>query len=157
MMIQNFTARRTEHDALSTIARWSDQKGDQLCWCLEPGAQTPVHPCIPIGTYPLRLRTGTLKDAEYRKKFGGFWHKGMIEIADVPDRFAIEFHIGNTVHDTEGCSLAGLMPIEPPGNLDSGHWEVSGSTIAYQKVYPALRDAILGDGAQITFLTMGAA
>lgn len=148
-----FTARRMDGDGVSSLARWFDPAGTPLCWALEPGPERLPHPMIPAGTYPLRLRTGTPKDAEYLKRFGSFWHKGMIEIAEVPGRTAIEFHIGNSISDTEGCSLAGLATLAPAHSA-SLHWEVTQSLIAYQRVYPRLRDAVLGGGAVLTILAM---
>lgn len=149
-----FTARRMDGDGLSSLARWFDANGLPLCWCLEPGPDRAPHPIIPIGTYPLRLRTVGEKHLAYLKKYGSAWHKGMIEIADVPGRSAIEFHIGNSITDTESCSLAG-SDFVPPRLSNSQHWEVTRSAEAYQKVYPKLRDAVMAGQAQITFLSSG--
>jgi hypothetical protein len=147
-----FTALRLDHDGRSSIARWQDGAGGLLCYCLEPGPEGQPHPWIPPGTYPLRLRTVGEKHAEYARyygnKFGIGWHKGMIEIADVPGRLAIEFHVGNTIADTLGCSLAGSNFLAPPGN-GSEHYETVKSRDAYERVYPVLRDAVLAGAAQL--------
>lgn len=155
-----FTARRLNTDGMSIIARWFDPAGEPLCYCLEPGAQRDPNPAIPAGTYALQLRTVGEKHAEYNlyyaAKFGIGWHRGMVEIAGVPGRDAIEFHVGNKIADTLGCSLAGEQAIAPPGN-GSGHWEVGQSRAAYERVYPILRDAILAGGVQLQILASGGA
>lgn len=153
-----FQAHRLSTDGVSIIARWFDPVGDALCYALEPGLQRQPHPGIPDGTYPLQLRTVGDKHAEYNRyyasKFGIGWHRGMVEICSVPGRDAIEFHVGNTITDTEGCSLAGDQALKPPGN-GSGHWEVAQSRAAYERVYPILRDAILKGGVHLKILPIG--
>lgn len=148
-----FTANRIATDGQSILARWFDAAGAPLCFCLEPGAERLPNPAIPTGTYALALVRDTEKSAEYARyyasKFGIGWHKGMVAITDVPGRSAIEFHVGNTIADTLGCSLAGTGYLAPPGN-GSEHYEVTGSRAAYEKVYPILRDAILAGTAQIS-------
>lgn len=51
--------------------------------------------CIPCGQYKVRYRFSTSHG------------KALYWIDDVPDRDAIEMHIGNTVADTQGCVLLG--------------------------------------------------
>lgn len=159
-MTNIFTAQRMDSDGQSTISRWHLPDGAPMCFCLEPGGLRDPYPGIPAGSYPLRLRTVGEKHAEYNRiyaaKFGIGWHRGMVEIAEVPGREAIEFHIGNTIADTLGCSLAGESFIQPPGN-GSGHYEVARSRAAYERVYPLLRDAILKGDAQLTINQFGGA
>jgi|GEM_PF-3658224 len=150
-----FTAKRLAHDDLSSVARWSKPDGHDLCYCLEPGYRREPHPIIPAGTYALRLRTVGEKHAAYLKWYGSDFHKGMIEICDVPGRTAIEFHVGNTIADTLGCSLSGDSFINPPGN-GSGHFEVVRSRVAYERAYPILRDAILAGPTQLIIVPQGA-
>lgn len=156
-MTQNFIARRLASDGMSCISQWFDSANAPLCFCLEPGLLRLRHPIIPAGTYDLQLRTVGDKHLEYNRyygnKFGIGWHRGMVQIANVPDRDFIEFHVGNTVADTEGCSLAGTEAVRPPGN-GSGHWEVAHSRTAYEKVYPILRDAILAGPVQLQIQTI---
>lgn len=155
-----FTAKRIASDGLSCISQWFGPGDVPLCFCLEPGLLREPNPIVPAGTYDLRLRTIGGKNAEYAayygNKFGIGWHKGMVQLMAVPGRDFIEFHVGNTIADTLGCSLAGSDAIRPPGN-GSGHWEVSGSRIAYEKVYPVLRDAILAGPTQLQILQIAAA
>jgi hypothetical protein len=150
--MMGFLCRRLDSDGLSIISRWFDPAGKPLCWCLEPGAQTVGHPCIPARHYSLRLRTVGQKHRDYQayydKRFEPGWHRGMVEIV-VPGRTAIEFHVGNTVADTLGCSLAGSSAV-PPDHAASGHWEVARSRAAYEAVYPILRDAVLAGAATLT-------
>lgn len=155
-----FTARRLASDGMSCISQWFGPGEVPLCFCLEPGLMRTPEPIIPAGTYALKLRTEGEKHKQYSRdyaaKFGIGWHKGMVQIMGVPQRDAIEFHVGNTIHDTLGCSLAGTDAIRPPGN-GSGHWEVSGSRNAYEKVYPVLRDAIGAGQTWLQILPIGAA
>lgn len=134
-------AQRLYSDGKSIVSRWHAPDGGLLCFGLEPGFERQPHPAIPAGTYPLRLRTVGEKHETYLRRFGGHFHHGMVEICDVPGREAIEFHIGNTIDDTLGCTLAGETIIEPR-LANSGHWEVSKSLFAYQAVYPVLRATI---------------
>lgn len=154
-----FTAQRLNTDGQSMIAQWKKPDGTALCFALEPGMARNPFPGIPAGSYQLRLRNGTPKSAEYARyyasKFGIGWHKGMVEIAGVPGREAIEFHVGNTIADTQGCSLAGSAAVAPPGH-GSGHWEVENSRAAYERAYPVLRDAILAGETQLQILPIGA-
>jgi hypothetical protein len=154
-----FTAQRLASDGKSIITRWFDAGGQPLCYCLEPGIDREPHPCIPAGRYELKLRTIGQKHTEYQRfygsKFGIGWHRGMVEITGVADREAIEFHIGNTIADTLGCSVSGTEALKPPGN-GSGHWEVAGSRAAYERVYPILRDAILAGGVFLNIIPIGA-
>lgn len=154
-----FTCRRLATDGISLISRWLDEAGNTLCYGLEPGRERPEHPGIPSGDYALRLRTVGAKHLEYQayygRRFRPGWHMGMVEIAGVPGRSAIEFHVGNTIADTEGCTLCGEAPLKPPGN-GSGHWEVARSRIAYERVYPILRDAVLAGETRLRILGVGA-
>lgn len=147
--MKTFEARRFAQDAMSSVAQWVDPAGVTLCYCLEPGAERIPHPGIPAGTYQLKLRPYGKKHEAYLKWYGPDFHKGMIEICKVPDRVAIEFHVGNTIADTEGCSLCGDKYASPPGNMKSGHYEVGGSRKTYEKVYPIIRDAILAGPTQL--------
>lgn len=142
----NFTAHRFLDDGESSVADWRGPDGARLCVCLEPGALRLPFPGIPVGTYPLRLRTVGEKHQAYLNWYGPDFHKGMIEICDVPDREAVEFHVGNTIADTKACSLCGDSYSKIPG----AHYAVGRSRVTYEKVYPVLRDAILAGEVKIT-------
>lgn len=84
---------------------------------------------IPAGTYRLKVRTFGGFHQRYALKFGAF-HRGMIEIADVPGFSDVLIHIGNTAQDTRGCVLVG-QGAEVTGTL-------ANSTLAYQELYSYL-------------------
>jgi len=149
-----FIARRLASDGMSMVSRWQDPAGGNLCFCLEPGLGREAHPGIPSGLYSLKLRTWGEKHQAYRKRFGASFHKGMVEICGVASRADILLHIGNSIADTEGCSLAGETLVRPELSL-SRHWEVAKSEAAYRRVYPILRDQILRGPTQLRILPIG--
>ncbi len=77
-------------------------------------------------------------DAPYQAKFGRAFHKGMIQLLDVPGFTEILIHIGNTQGDTAGCLLLGTGWARDGG----GHYMVTNSTAAYRRVYPMIGEAI---------------
>lgn len=144
-----FTARRIHADPLSSVSLWTGPGLTFPLYCLEPGEGREPHPRIPEGEYPLRLRTVGSKHQDYLRhyardeNFPSDWHKGMVEIANVPQRTAVLFHVGNFIDDSLGCSLAGLKY----GRDALGHYRVYNSRLAYEQAYPVLRDAILAGPA----------
>lgn len=76
----------------------------EIFYTLEPpwrGNEVKVS-CIPEGVYPLQLRESPI----VRRTSAGHYAEGW-EIADVPGRTFIMFHVGNWARDTEGCVLVG--------------------------------------------------
>jgi hypothetical protein len=72
---------------------------------------------------------------KYLKRYGKAWHQGMIEILDVPGFTDILVHCGNNDDHTSGCILVG----------DSLSPRFLGSSrAAYERLYPQVKDAILG-------------
>jgi hypothetical protein len=61
---------------------------------------------IPEGSYKIKLRTKGGFHNRYKKRFPQF-HKGMLELQDVPNFKYILIHCGNTDKDTAGCILVG--------------------------------------------------
>ena len=101
---------------------------------------------IPLGEYEIKFRTVGGYDAKYQKKYGTTWHKGMLELQDVPNFKYILIHTGNTDEHTAGCLLVG----ETQQDLDRGKdGFVGGSGDAYKKMYPKVRDALL-NGEKVT-------
>lgn len=104
------------------------------CYILEP----PLGRRIPGGIYDLVIYLAGRLHTLYGQKFPDI-HQGMILIKNVPGRTGVEFHIGNSVRDTEACLLTGTTcnnnQLEP-GRLVS-------STDAYLRMYPRVRDGIL--------------
>jgi hypothetical protein len=142
-----FTLARRASDCCSTSGEWLDTDGTLLCPCLERGPRNATHPRIPPGTYPLVLRHEGALDARYRVRFGAF-HRGIVQIADVPGRDFIEFHVANTIEELLGC-IAPASAMIAPGAASDGHWQASASEAAYRRVYPVLVGAITDGGAQL--------
>ena len=100
---------------------------------------------IPSGTYPLTLRTVGTHHGEYLLRYGGTFHKGMIQLSNVHNFSDILIHIGNYAKDTDGCILVGT-------GFDFNDCAASSlikSTVAYVRIYPAIRDAILKEPTYI--------
>lgn len=103
---------------------------------------------IPDGVYPLRFRKVGGFHQRYTAKFGANWHKGMLEICDVPNFKYVLIHIGNDDDDTDACYLVGE-------DVTAGTNWISGSTTAYKKIYPKIRNALLdGESVTIEFKTI---
>ena len=114
------------------------------CFTLEDqvrdGEKVMSETAIPLGEYEIKFRTVGGYDARYQKKYGTTWHKGMLELQDVPNFKYILIHTGNTDEHTAGCLLVG----ETQQDLDKGKdGFVGGSGDAYKKLYPKVRDALL--------------
>tara|TARA_R110000822_G_scaffold271184_2_gene393969 strand:- start:145 stop:600 length:456 start_codon:yes stop_codon:yes gene_type:complete len=92
---------------------------------------------IPNGRYNVGLRTVGGFDKRYSSKYGADFHKGMLWVKDVPNFEYILIHVGNDDGDTAGCLLTGMT-----NNADEKGF-IGGSTDAYKKIYPPIRDAIL--------------
>jgi hypothetical protein len=92
---------------------------------------------IPNGRYPIGFRTEGGFHNDYLKKFGQDFHKGMLEIKDIPDFNWVLIHIGNKRKDTLACLLTGMS-----NNADDVGF-IGSSTEAYKKIYPQIRDALL--------------
>ena len=104
----------------------------------------PGETCIPAGRYKLALRRHGGFHARYLSRHGPAWHRGMIEVCDVPGFSDILIHVGNTDRDTAGCLLVGT-------GTDSRKGFVGNSTDAYRLVYPVLRDAVEAGESWITY------
>lgn len=71
---------------------------------------------IPAGRYKIAVRTWGGFHTRYSEKFPKF-HKGMLEVCDVPGFSSILIHTGNTDDDTNGCLLLGKRA---PGKMFVG-------------------------------------
>jgi len=95
---------------------------------------------IPLGTYEIKFRNIGGFDTKYKARYGSTFHKGMLELQDVPNFKYILIHTGNTDEHTAGCLLLG----ETQQDLDKGKdGFVGGSGDAYKKMYPKVRDALI--------------
>lgn len=102
---------------------------------------------IPAGTYSMKLRTFGTHHTKYAQMFPQF-HKGMLEIENVPNFTDILIHIGNTDEDTAGCLLVGDKTNN--NNITSG--QIMDSKKAYQRIYPKIANAIAaGEKTTITY------
>ena len=88
---------RLSQTAYATFGTLSDGENRQLCVTLERPWVSNEHDisCIPAGTYPL---------VRYHSPKRGY---DVWLLDDVPNRDAIEIHIGNVPKDTDGCILVG--------------------------------------------------
>jgi hypothetical protein len=104
-----------------------DDKGEGKIW---------GDTAIPAGSYELELRKSGRFHTLYTNRYKGRpnWHQGVIHLKNVKGFKFILFHIGNYPKDTHGCLL--------PGNTRGSNM-VGASALAYEKVYPIIRDAIL--------------
>jgi hypothetical protein len=121
--------------------------GTDFCFILEDGhkdVKVPGKTRIPAGLYPMGLRTKSPMAMKYDSKFAAIRHSGMLHILNIPKFENVYFHIGNTVLDTAGCPLVGTGAV-----MSSGALTVTGSTVAYQELYPAVWAAILS-GTPVT-------
>ena len=91
---------------------------------------------IPKGTYNIGLRTVGGFDARYKAKFS--FHKGMLQVLNVPGFEYILIHIGNDEDDTAGCLLVGNTANN--NRLNKGF--IGDSTTAYKSLYPKVLKAI---------------
>jgi hypothetical protein len=120
--------------------------GTQVCFTLEDAyheVKVPGETRIPAGTYGVHLKPfGTSRmDLRYSQLFGLEFHKGMLELQDVPNYSGVLIHVGNWAKDTEGCLLLGTRYST---DLDAqGSYSVQKSTDAYRLVYPQVRDVLL--------------
>ncbi|WP_439182501.1 DUF5675 family protein [Carboxylicivirga taeanensis] len=94
---------------------------------------------IPAGRYRVELRTFGGHHWRYLKKYGPEFHKGMLQVMDVPGFTDILLHIGNDDDDTAGCLLVG----DTANNNQEKAGFIGNSTVAYNRFYPLVRDAIL--------------
>ena len=132
----NIELNRTVANAEATLGVVAVD-GEVLCFSLEdqaqPSGKVAGETRVPAGIYPIRVRRHGGLHARYEKRFD--WHRGMLEIANVPEFTDVLIHIGNTDDDTAGCVLTGLMAsLDPP-------WKIQRSTDAYERLYRRAIDA----------------
>jgi hypothetical protein len=101
---------------------------------------------IPSGEYKIGVRTFGGFDRRYQKKFGKF-HRGMLEIKDVPGFTNVLIHIGNTDDNTAGCLLVGCGAISKIGNMS-----IQYSTDAYKYLYEQVIMAAFAGNLTIDFI-----
>lgn len=87
---------------------------------------------IPEGNYKIELRTFGGHHEKYSHRYD--FHKGMLQIMDVPGFTDILIHTGNTDEHTSGCVLVGDLPTS---RETIGH-----SVKCYSEIYPVILEAI---------------
>lgn len=110
------------------------------CYLLEDSIREnkiPGQTCVPTGVFTLTLNKTSGMHNRYLKDYPKM-HKGMIEIAELPNFNLVFFHKGNTHLDTKGCPLIGHYWIKVEEDF-----QVMLSGYAYRQVYPLLVDQIL--------------
>jgi len=71
----------------------------------------PGETAIPPGRYRILYRNEGGMVQSYKRKYP--WHKGMLELQDVPNFTYVYIHVGNFVEDTHGCILVGARAVVP--------------------------------------------
>lgn len=87
---------------------------------------------IPNGIYRLGIRTVGGFHARYTERFE--WHKGMIEVLNVPNFKHILIHVGNIDSDTSGCLLVGELATKTT---------LGNSVKAYREIYEHIIEELL--------------
>ena len=125
------TVERFASDADSTANLWFVDAKHQ-CFGIEDAhhdVKVPGKTRIPAGTYKVGVRKFGGFHARYAKQFP--YHRGMLEILDVPGFTDVLIHIGNTHHDTAGCLLVGEGVTCPANGIKA----IQLSTKAYEQLY----------------------
>ena len=97
---------------------------------------------IPLGIYEIQFRTVGGFHTKYTSRYGSDWHKGMLELQDVPNFQYILIHTGNTDEHTSGCILV-MDNQENNLLIKDGFGGKSGQ--AYKRIYPVIRNALLNN------------
>ncbi|WP_282037731.1 DUF5675 family protein [Saccharicrinis aurantiacus] len=144
------------------VLRYSDSRGSTLgllfidgffaCYTLEDEYKAVKEygkTRIAAGRYLIQLRCFGGHHWKYLKRFGAAFHKGMLQVMNVPLFSDILIHIGNDADDTAGCLLLGNVA----NNNQVKHGFIGSSTAAYLRIYPIIRDALLkGESVYITYI-----
>lgn len=97
---------------------------------------------IPAGRYEIILN----KTGGMNKNYSKYpWHKGMLELDEVPNFDYVYIHPGNTSEDTEGCILPNYM-------ADAQNMKGQNSFECYKDLYLEIISAIQDD--QQVFITI---
>jgi hypothetical protein len=100
---------------------------------------------IPAGTYQVGVRAEGGFHNRYSAKYPDF-HRGMLQVLDVPNFEYILIHVGNTDADTAGCLLVG------DNATTAGRITIPSSGSAYKSIYPKLIDAAEAGELSITYV-----
>jgi len=133
------------------VIRFSDNKESTLgllflngifeCFTLEDEKRTKKifgETRIPEGIYDIGLRKEGGHHSRYLSKFGPDFHKGMLQVRNVPNFKWILIHIGNSDDDTAGCLLLGDIAY----NNKNTEGFIGKSTKAYKDMYSKVIEAL---------------
>ncbi len=116
--------------------------GVLVCYTLEDEQRTVKvfgETRIPSGTYKLIPReSGPRFYERYVKRWS--WHRGMIELENVPNFTAILIHPGNKDDDTAGCILVGNTA--KVNTINPGEMNLLDSTDCYKRIYPLIIEEV---------------
>ena len=118
-----------------------------LCYTLEDerrALKVPGETRVPAGIYDIELRKVGGFHERYTKKYA--FHKGMLQVKDVPNFEYILIHTGNTDEHTAGCLLVGDSQ-ENNNIIPDGFIGKSGN--AYKRIYKPIAKA-LEKGERVT-------
>jgi hypothetical protein len=137
-------------DATSGILFRQYPEGDRkfLCYTLEDehrDEKVMGETRIPAGTYNIQFRTVGGFHAKALNRYGAAFHKGMLELQDVPNFKYILIHEGNTDEQTAGCILVGDSQNNNDIQTDGF---IGSSRNAYKRIYPLVRDELMA-GAKV--------
>lgn len=100
--------KRVRQGKNSTLSELSID-GEFSCYVLEDSVRDKKikgSTAIPAGRYRLAFRRYGGMHGRYHRLFPDF-HRGMIQLMDVPNFSYIYIHMGNNFSDTSGCLLVG--------------------------------------------------
>lgn len=100
--------KRVKQGKNSTLSELSID-GEFSCYVLEDSVRDKKikgSTAIPAGRYKLAFRRYGGMHGRYHRLFPDF-HRGMIQLMDVPNFSYIYIHMGNNFSDTSGCLLVG--------------------------------------------------
>ena len=100
---------------------------------------------IPAGRYRLVGRPYGGFYNRYKERFKP-WHKGMIQVSNVPNFEHILIHCGNTDDHTAGCVLVGR-------SYNEDNMTIQSSAVAYEQLYKKVYPEIMA-GHDNNFLTI---
>lgn len=116
--MRRFTLERLGDTGQATFGQLLDEENTVVCVTLELPWLGNLHnvSCIPAAEYPYHRYMSPKRGYE------------VVMLDDVPDRSAIELHIGNLPHDTDGCILLGTA-----FGMVNGQKGITGSKDAFVK------------------------
>ena len=133
---------RFSSDSDSTLGLLHNITGEPkfMCYTLEDEERSQKvwgETRIDEGRYKLKIRQYGGFHERYKHRYNAF-HKGMIEICDVPKFTNVLFHCGNNDDDTAGCILLGDSQRQ---NITRSGF-IGSSSDAYERVYKFIIQAM---------------